>query len=469
MTFIMLFTLTAWLLPAGAWDANAAAMPQGPRISEDDSVSSWDCVTFGRYPQSADGQGGFKTEPIKWRVLSVNGNEALLLSDKNLDAKVYNESEKEGGDSITWEKSSVRRWLNDTGEGGFLKEAFTPEEQNAIIKKTIQNPDHPDKGTPGGSSTEDKVFFLSVDDAANRDYGFPAFHSRAKQRQSLNTDYVKSLNVFTSQNEPGMGIWWLRSPGHINTIARCVGFRGDIQWDGMYTHKKVASDRPALYLDLTSGCWSNAGTVSSDNQTASSKPDAPAADLDTDKNSGSETKKAKQYITCASSFTKTYGGKAFYLNASASGKGNLTYKSHDTKVVRVNSSGLVTPQGPGKTNITVTAGATVRYHGTSKDVTITVKPKQLALKKVSSKKKKTLTATWKRDPKATGYRIAVSKNRDFKKIDKLVENKGNKTTKATFTKLSSKKTYYVKARAYKKSSNVLLYGAYSKAKKIKVK
>lgn len=30
-------------------------------------------------------------EPIKWRVLSVNGDDAFLLADKNLDSRPYNE------------------------------------------------------------------------------------------------------------------------------------------------------------------------------------------------------------------------------------------------------------------------------------------------------------------------------------------------------------------------------------------
>ncbi|MCI9597454.1 MAG: hypothetical protein HFE75_09185 [Firmicutes bacterium] len=105
-----------------------------------------------------------------------------------------------------------------------------------------------------------------------------------------------------------------------------------------------------------------------------------------------------------------------------------------TRVARINSTGFVTLRGPGKTDITITFEATKDYQAATKDVTITVKPKQATLKKVTSKKRKTPTAAWKRDPHATGYRIAVSKNRSFKK-----------------------------------SRNVLLYGAYSKAKKVKVK
>ncbi len=39
----------------------------------------------------------------------------------------------------------------------------------------------------------------------------------------------------------------------------------------------------------------------------------------------------------------------------------------------------------------------------------------------------------------------------------------------TIKKLTSKKTYYVKVRAYKKVSGKTYYGAYCKAKTVKVK
>ena len=46
----------------------------------------------------------FKYQPIKWRVLSVNGSEALLLSDKALDSKHYNIEYED----VTWEESTIR-------------------------------------------------------------------------------------------------------------------------------------------------------------------------------------------------------------------------------------------------------------------------------------------------------------------------------------------------------------------------
>ncbi|WP_151202220.1 DUF6273 domain-containing protein [Anaerobutyricum hallii] len=53
----------------------------------------------------------FKYEPIKWRVLNRNGNDALLLADIALDDQKYNTNLED----VTWETSSVRSWLNGYG------------------------------------------------------------------------------------------------------------------------------------------------------------------------------------------------------------------------------------------------------------------------------------------------------------------------------------------------------------------
>ena len=50
----------------------------------------------------------FKYEAIKWRVLNVSNGGALLLADQALDSQRYNQNSED----ITWEKSSIRSWLN---------------------------------------------------------------------------------------------------------------------------------------------------------------------------------------------------------------------------------------------------------------------------------------------------------------------------------------------------------------------
>ena len=49
----------------------------------------------------------FKYEPVKWRVLKVSGNQALLLSDIALDTMPYN-----AATDNKWENSAIRKWIN---------------------------------------------------------------------------------------------------------------------------------------------------------------------------------------------------------------------------------------------------------------------------------------------------------------------------------------------------------------------
>ena len=172
-----------------------------------------------------------------------------------------------------------------------------------------------------------------------------------------------------------------------------------------------------------------------------------------------------QSIT-ANSRTVAYGTKPFALNAQA--KTNLTYTSSNTKVATVSGAGKVTIKGTGKAVITITAEATENYNAASKQVTITVTPKKASGLKVKTAKKK-MTVSWKKDTRASGYQITYAQNKKFTKGKKSVTVSKNKTTKKTIKKLKSKKTYYVKVRAYKKSGSTKLYGSYSKVKKAKVK
>ena len=101
-----------------------------------------DNIYFGTYQQSSDGSGGYNTDPVKWRVLANDeeGSGTLfLLSDQNLDVFQYHTD----NESVTWEKSTMRSWLNgydasqniggDSGidytEDNFLDTAFSEKEQ----------------------------------------------------------------------------------------------------------------------------------------------------------------------------------------------------------------------------------------------------------------------------------------------------------------------------------------------------
>ena len=223
---------------------NAAENISNPRIVKDSSMDAgqrvtWDCVYFGSYPQSEvtskdgsiyntlknatgwdennditigrtkyrrlkgedatyyssneEGQynwnGSYKTyhyfkyEPIKWRVLNRNGNDALLLADVALDDQKYNTDYAK----VTWETSSMRSWLNGYGASvnqpktdysrkNFINSAFTSTQRNAIKTTSVVNDNSNIYGTESKNNIADKVFLLANSKSYNKDvatsYGF---------------------------------------------------------------------------------------------------------------------------------------------------------------------------------------------------------------------------------------------------------------------------------------------------------
>ena len=128
----------------------------------EDSSWSGDRIYLGSFEQDGDETNG--AEPILWRILTVDGKKALLLSEYALRTMPYN---SEWTDT-TWETSDVRKWLN----GEFFEASFTQNDKSLIIKTAISTKDNLRYGTDGGNDTEDHVFLLQWEDTYNEEYGF---------------------------------------------------------------------------------------------------------------------------------------------------------------------------------------------------------------------------------------------------------------------------------------------------------
>ena len=95
------------------------------------------------------------------------------------------------------------------------------------------------------------------------------------------------------------------------------------------------------------------------------------------------------------------------------------------------------------------------------------KPKKVTLVSVKSKKKGQMAVKFKKVAKAGGYQISYGTNKKWKKA-KVKTAKASAAT-LTIKKLKSKKTYYVRVRAFNKNGSKKQYGAWSKTLKVKVK
>lgn len=90
-----------------------------------------------------------------------------------------------------------------------------------------------------------------------------------------------------------------------------------------------------------------------------------------------------------------------------------------------------------------------------------------SIKKLT-KGKKSFKVTWSKVTRIAGYQIQYSTYKSFKN-SKKVKVKGYKNTSKTVKKLKSKKTYYVRVRAYKTINGKTRYSAWSAKKYIKTK
>lgn len=210
-------------------------------------------ITFGKYPQHMRSDNTpAAPEPIVWRVLANDGNRVLLLSEQALVGMTYNSKEHFLND-VTWETCSLRAWLNSD----FLNDAFSAEEQQAILPTVISTPDYKDFtgfSVSGGNDTTDKVFLLSTDEAKKylatdslricspTDY---AVYSGAAKRWGYYNDDSQKVAEYVDN----VCWWWLRSPGEIGHFTACCEHNGSIRRSGSYSGTDKYSVRPAIWVD----------------------------------------------------------------------------------------------------------------------------------------------------------------------------------------------------------------------------
>ena len=127
------------------------------------NINIGDSVSFGAYEQDNDTQNG--KEPIKWVVMGIYNDEAVLMSKDVLDFVPFTYFH---GVDIYWELSFARDWLNNE----FYKTAFSEREAGCIITtQIINNPNPVDKNEffKSEKNTEDKVYLLSYEEL--KEYG----------------------------------------------------------------------------------------------------------------------------------------------------------------------------------------------------------------------------------------------------------------------------------------------------------
>lgn len=176
---------------------------------------------------------------------------------------------------------------------------------------------------------------------------------------------------------------------------------------------------------------------------------------------------AKKYFTitkqslskCTISVSNaTYTGKALKPKVTVKvGSKTLSAKSDYTLSYKNNKS-------TGKASVTITARKGSKYCTSKTTKYFYIVPKKVTISSAKSTTKTKLTVKYKKATGASGYQIAYKKKGTSKWYYKY-------TTKTSYTlsKLSRKKYYYVKVRAYKTVGKTKKYGSYSSTKTVKIK
>ena len=247
------------------WDSyqNENEQLENPEIREEYVL--WDSVYFGNYWQddtNGDGKADKKDkkQPIRWRVLSVNGEDAFLLADQGLDWQRYHTEDTK----VNWKDCSLRKWLNET----FLDEAFSEEEQKAIVTTTVQTAAHGNEMDP----TSDKIYLLSCAEAMEEAYGFnPDPTEFVKTRLATGTIYARDeemerLGLQELPDPEEAERWWLRSvsQNRVANNAACVGSEGSVERQVLGVNSELLLVRPVLHLKISSGLWEKTGRVKAD-------------------------------------------------------------------------------------------------------------------------------------------------------------------------------------------------------------
>ncbi len=176
----------------------------------------------------------FKIEPIRWRILSEDGDTALIFCDSIIANKRF-------GSSNNYKNSEIRAWLNDQ----FYNTAFNTLQKDLINTVLVDN----SVASTGYSSnkyacedTSDNVFLLSYKEVTNS-----AYYTARKMTVS---DYARATGARMSNDSGYYGNgWWLRSPYYYGgSLARAVYDDGGVGYD--YVNHTYYGVVPALQIRL---------------------------------------------------------------------------------------------------------------------------------------------------------------------------------------------------------------------------
>ena len=117
-----------------------------------------DRVNLGMYTRK------YSSSPfeLEWVVLDRNNDQLLITTTTVLDRMIFSDAEYFADNN--WEKSTIRKWLNED----FYNDCFNELEKKMITEKTVVTYKYGEKDIENNSiKTQDKIFIMSYDELRN--------------------------------------------------------------------------------------------------------------------------------------------------------------------------------------------------------------------------------------------------------------------------------------------------------------
>jgi len=191
---------------------------------------------------------------LDWRVLYVQDNAALLITENVIKNMAYHDAEE----GVTWAASDIRQYLNGAFYG-----SFSVADRERIAATSLLNNDNQWFGTPAGNDTVDKIFLLSIEEVVQH-FGDSGMFARGIDPNERTQGFMFDPDVFgiygfgihdrysiarVAANVDGEVLWWwLRSPGMSAYNAAGVFYEGYILLTNILATSPTCGIRPALWL-----------------------------------------------------------------------------------------------------------------------------------------------------------------------------------------------------------------------------
>lgn len=214
-------------------------------------ISVGSSFKFGHYEQDGNISNG--SEEINWCVVSVNQeeNKIQLVSEKILEYMPYVKTYYFGS-TVTWEKSEIRRWLNND----FYNFAFTEEEQSKILLTDVENDGNSTYfNVPSGNNTKDKVYLPSIEEVLASENLYKKLQGGTKAAAQGLVQSAHDLGVNISEKD-APNLSWTRTPGRetfaalVYRIVQSASKMVIYDYDGVLVTLVDNGVRPAIWVNL---------------------------------------------------------------------------------------------------------------------------------------------------------------------------------------------------------------------------